>query len=102
MFTQLWGGVGWMGWWGVSLMMMGVVLVASRRKHLLATLLSLELTVLGAFLLLGWGLMLIWSNYVFGLVFLTLAVCEGSLGLAVAVVMVRAHGNDYFQGISIL
>nr|WBV74580.1 NADH dehydrogenase subunit 4L [Timomenus komarovi] len=102
MFTPLWSVTGWSGWWGVNVMMVGVILVASRRKHLLATLLSLEMTVLGTFLVVSWGQSMGYGCLTFGLVFLTLSVCEGSLGLSLAVVIVRAHGNDYFQGVSVL
>nr|BBB16280.1 NADH dehydrogenase subunit 4L [Pagurus minutus] len=59
----------------------------SYRKHLLNTLLSLEFIMLGIFFL---------------LFFLTLAACEGALGLSLLVSIVRSHGNDYFNSFSTL
>jgi NADH-ubiquinone oxidoreductase chain 4L len=47
-------------------------------------------------------LILIGYEMYFMMMFLTLAVCEGALGLAVLVSMIRTHGNDYFQSYSIL
>lgn len=38
----------------------------------------------------------------FGLFFLTLAACEGALGLALLVSIVRRHGNDNFGGFRVL
>nr|WNH42495.1 NADH dehydrogenase subunit 4L [Neoperla crenulata] len=75
---------------------------ASKRKHLLLTLLSLEFIVLSLFMFL-----FIFLNYVscelfFSMVFLTFSVCEGALGLSILVSMVRTHGNDYFQTFSVL
>nr|WBV74593.1 NADH dehydrogenase subunit 4L [Cordax unidentatus] len=101
MFTQIFS-VGMAGSCGVMLTLVGISMVASKRKHLLATLLSLEFTVLGLFLLVGWSLTLLFNNFIFGLIFLTLSVCEGSLGLTILVAMVRAHGNDYFSSINVL
>ena len=38
----------------------------------------------------------------FVLFFLTLAACEGALGLALLVCIVRSHGNDNFVGFNML
>lgn len=38
----------------------------------------------------------------FRLFFLTLAACEGALGLALLVSIVRTHGNDNFSSFSVL
>uniref|UniRef100_A0A3Q2YWT0 NADH-ubiquinone oxidoreductase chain 4L n=1 Tax=Hippocampus comes TaxID=109280 RepID=A0A3Q2YWT0_HIPCM len=59
----------------------------AKRKHLLNTLLRLE--VLG------------YESY-FILFFLTLAACEGALGLALLVSIVRSHGNDCFRKFRVL
>lgn len=100
MFNQL-AVLGLVSWGGV-LVLGGAMMVASWRKHLLTTLLSLEFTVLGLFLWVSWGLILSRGGVFFRIVFLALSVCEGRLGLAILITMVRAHGNDYFQGISVL
>nr|DBA44317.1 TPA_asm: NADH dehydrogenase subunit 4L [Depressigyra globulus] len=69
--------------------------LAVQRKHLLSCLLSLEVMTLTLFIfLLGEST---GQNYesVTVLVFITLAACEASLGLAVLVSLIRTHGNDY-------
>nr|UUJ36884.1 NADH dehydrogenase subunit 4L [Epeorus herklotsi] len=91
--------------WPVSLIVlvfMGVGGFISNRKHLLATLLSLEFIVLGLYALLFVYLMNLGCELYFTMVFLTFAVCEGALGLSILVSMIRTHGNDYFQSFSIL
>jgi len=72
------------------------------RKHLLSTLLRLEMMVLGLF-----GFIIYIGNLFFGdlylsIIFLTFRVCEGVLGLSVLVFLVRCHGNDYFRTFNLL
>nr|AMH85704.1 NADH dehydrogenase subunit 4L [Ocyptamus sativus] len=84
------------------LMMMGIFIFISNRKHLLSMLLSLEYIVLSLFYLLFIYLnMMNFENY-FSMVFMTFSVCEGVLGLSVLVSMIRMYGNDYFQSFNIL
>nr|YP_010988774.1 NADH dehydrogenase subunit 4L [Paranaspides williamsi]WOR81144.1 NADH dehydrogenase subunit 4L [Paranaspides williamsi] len=80
----------------------GLIMFVSKRKHLLNTLLSLEFVMLGIFWLLSLSLMKISHDIYFVLFFLTLAACEGALGLALLVSIVRTHGNDCFSNFSIL
>uniref|UniRef100_A0AAU7YUU0 NADH-ubiquinone oxidoreductase chain 4L n=2 Tax=Cheilosia TaxID=173981 RepID=A0AAU7YUU0_9MUSC len=90
--------------WGLPffLMMMGIFIFISNRKHLLSMLLSLEYIVLSLFYLLFIYLnMLNYENY-FSMVFMTFSVCEGVLGLSILVSMIRTYGNDYFQSFNIL
>nr|QWQ55594.1 NADH dehydrogenase subunit 4L [Elimaea berezovskii] len=84
------------------IMMGGVWLFCSKRKHLLATLLSLEFIVLSLFAMLMFFLNFMSYELYFTMVFLTYAVCEGALGLSILVSMIRTHGNDFFQTFSIL
>lgn len=69
----------------------------SYRKHLLNRLLRLEFIILGVFSLIVSSLSLIGNELFFSLFFLALAACEGALGLALLVSIVRSHGNDYFN-----
>lgn len=85
-----------------SLFLFGVWIFISKRKHLLAMLLSLEFIVLSLYLLLFSYLTLLESEEYFRIVFLTFAVCEGALGLAILVSMIRTHGNDHFQSFNVL
>lgn len=80
----------------------GLLAFVRKRKHLLNSLLSLEFIVLNLFWLIvcvlqGWG-----CDLYFVLFFLTMAACEGALGLALLVSVVRRHGNDGFRGFNML
>nr|ATN41184.1 NADH dehydrogenase subunit 4L [Diptera sp. 79 LC-2017] len=84
------------------MLMLGLFMFISMRKHLLSMLLSLEFIVLMLFLLLFIYLhMMNYENY-FSMMFLTFSVCEGALGLSILVSLIRTHGNDNFQSFSIL
>nr|YP_010466948.1 NADH dehydrogenase subunit 4L [Hemigrapsus sinensis]UVF28720.1 NADH dehydrogenase subunit 4L [Hemigrapsus sinensis] len=74
----------------------------SYHKHLLNSLLSLEFMMLGVFWMLSLQLSMVGSEIYFSLFFLTLAVCEGTLGLSLLVLIVRSHGNDYFKSFNFL
>nr|YP_010868539.1 NADH dehydrogenase subunit 4L [Alpheus brevicristatus]WGU20734.1 NADH dehydrogenase subunit 4L [Alpheus brevicristatus] len=80
----------------------GLLAFVSGRKHLLNTLLSLEFIMVNLF----WFMVVLVSNVggdlYFSLFFLTMAACEGALGLALLVCIVRTHGNDNFSSFSIL
>nr|YP_002364610.1 NADH dehydrogenase subunit 4L [Pedetontus silvestrii]ACC60224.1 NADH dehydrogenase subunit 4L [Pedetontus silvestrii] len=87
---------------GLSIVLSGMVAFVSKRKHLLSVLFSLEYMVLGIFVLFMFFLIVYNSEVFFSLIFLTLAVCEGVLGLSILVSLVRSHGNDYFMSYNIL
>nr|UJG45562.1 NADH dehydrogenase subunit 4L [Caenis horaria] len=80
----------------------GLLGFVSNRKHLLSTLLSLEMMVLGLFGVLVYISFIYWGDLYLSMIFLTFSVCEGALGLGVLVFLVRSHGNDYFQTFSLL
>nr|YP_010713101.1 NADH dehydrogenase subunit 4L [Meromyza saltatrix]WDA93967.1 NADH dehydrogenase subunit 4L [Meromyza saltatrix] len=84
------------------MLMMGLFVFISSRKHLLSMLLSLEFIVLILFFLLF--IYLNFMNYetFFSMMFLTFSVCEGALGLSILVSLIRTHGNDNFKSFSIL
>nr|QUL60380.1 NADH dehydrogenase subunit 4L [Mictyris thailandensis] len=71
-------------------------------KHLLNSLLSLEFMMLGIFWLLSLQMSNVGSEVYLSLFFMALAVCEGALGLALMVLIVRSHGNDQFKSFSVL
>nr|YP_009918128.1 NADH dehydrogenase subunit 4L [Torleya nepalica]QLP89030.1 NADH dehydrogenase subunit 4L [Torleya nepalica] len=91
-------------WLGLSglLVLMGLYVFSSRRKHLLITLLSLEFISLSLYMMLYFYLLSKSSELYFLMVFLTFIVCEGALGLSILVSIIRTHGNDYFQSFSVL
>nr|ALO76343.1 NADH deshydrogenase subunit 4L [Bolboceratex sp. BOL01] len=80
----------------------GLMSFSMKRKHLLLMLLSLEFVILSMFLALYLYLSFFSYEYFFGMIFLTMSVCEGALGLAILVSLVRTHGNNYFQSFNVL
>jgi len=75
---------------------------ASKRKHLLATLLSLEGLIFIVF-----GLFYLFRTTFLNIgpvlfIFLTLVACEGALGLAILVSVVRSTGTDKLNSLSFL
>nr|AXS65065.1 NADH dehydrogenase subunit 4L [Coleoptera sp. 1 KM-2017] len=83
--------------------LLGLGVFCSVHKHLLLTLLSLEYLVLIMFLVFFKYLLLSgWGGGYFILIFLTFSVCEGSLGLGVLVSMIRCHGNDNLNSLSLM
>nr|YP_010701700.1 NADH dehydrogenase subunit 4L [Dasysyrphus albostriatus]WCJ53261.1 NADH dehydrogenase subunit 4L [Dasysyrphus albostriatus] len=90
--------------WGLPffMMMMGILIFISNRKHLLSMLLSLEYIVLSLFYLLFVYLNIYNFEGYFSMIFMTFSVCEGVLGLSILVSMIRMYGNDYFQSFNIL
>nr|UFP91248.1 NADH dehydrogenase subunit 4L [Lucanus kanoi kanoi] len=81
---------------------MGLLSFCMNRKHMLLMLLSLEFIVISLFFGLYMYLELYNWEYYFVLIFLTVSVCEGVLGLALLVMLMRAYGNDYIQTFNLL
>nr|YP_010610611.1 NADH dehydrogenase subunit 4 [Thereuopoda clunifera]WAP91275.1 NADH dehydrogenase subunit 4 [Thereuopoda clunifera] len=86
----------------VFMILGGVIMFVSNRKHLLVVLMSIEYLMLGLFLGLSYVFLMGPGDMFFLLVFLVFAACEGSLGLSVLVGIIRSHGNDYFNGLNVL
>lgn len=74
----------------------------SKRKHLLATLLSLEGLILIIFGVLYFIRVKLIRFSTFILVFLTLTACEGALGLSLLIIIVRSFGGDKFNSFNFL
>nr|AFQ62395.1 NADH dehydrogenase subunit 4L [Kateretes pedicularius] len=85
-----------------SMFFSGLVVFASNRKHLLLMLLSLEFIVLSLYINIFYFLSFMNFEYFFSMIFLTMSVCEGALGLSVLVSMIRTFGNDYILSFSSL
>nr|QWB85712.1 NADH dehydrogenase subunit 4L [Chlorophorus diadema diadema] len=73
----------------------GLFVFASKGKHLLLMLLSLEFVVISLYLGIVSFLSLGESEFFFSMIFLTFSVCEGALGLSMLVSMIHSCGNDY-------
>nr|YP_009498558.1 NADH dehydrogenase subunit 4L [Parapenaeopsis hungerfordi]AWK60873.1 NADH dehydrogenase subunit 4L [Parapenaeopsis hungerfordi] len=80
----------------------GLWVFVFKRKHLLNTLLSLEYIMLSIFWFMSLHVSALGHESYFLLFFLTLAACEGALGLALLVSVVRTHGNDCFSSFNVL
>lgn len=79
----------------IILRLSGIIVFALKCKHLLVMLLRLEFIVISIYLNLMVYLSEINYEYFFSIIFLTIRVCEGALGLSVLVSIIRTHGNDY-------
>nr|YP_004935641.1 NADH dehydrogenase subunit 4L [Alloeorhynchus bakeri]ADI75228.1 NADH dehydrogenase subunit 4L [Alloeorhynchus bakeri] len=84
------------------LFLSGLLSFCMGRKHLLLTLLSLEVLVISLFIFLYMYVLLYGEGFYFIMVFLTFSVCEGCLGLSILVSLIRCHGNDYLSSLSFL
>nr|YP_010954793.1 NADH dehydrogenase subunit 4L [Hemisodorcus derelictus]WMW30178.1 NADH dehydrogenase subunit 4L [Hemisodorcus derelictus] len=89
---------------GMSFFMyfMGLLSFCLNRKHLLLMLLSLEFVVVALFLMLYLYLCKYNWEFYFLMVFLTMSVCEGALGLSVLVLLMRTYGNNYMISFNLL
>nr|YP_009689496.1 NADH dehydrogenase subunit 4L [Lepidurus apus lubbocki]QCZ36058.1 NADH dehydrogenase subunit 4L [Lepidurus apus lubbocki] len=90
------------GYLGLIMMLTALGVFVFYRRHLLAILMSLEGMMLGQFFLMMNMFMLLGYELYFILMFLVLMVCEAALGLSILVSIVRSHGNDYFNSLTIL
>nr|QFG40098.1 NADH dehydrogenase subunit 4L [Munidopsis verrilli] len=86
----------------IVMVMSGLGGFVAHQKHLLNVLLSLEFIMLGIFFLMGSLISSLGGEMYFILFFLTLAACEGALGLSLLVLIVCFCGNDYFSSVSSL
>lgn len=80
----------------------GCIAFCLSRKHFLIILLRLEFIVLSLFFIIFIYLRFYRNEYYFSIIFMTIRVCEGALGLSILVSIIRTHGNDYFQTFNIL
>nr|APX40573.1 NADH dehydrogenase subunit 4L [Galeruca interrupta] len=80
----------------------GALMFVLNRKHLLMMLLSLEFIVISLYFSMFLYLSNMTYEYFFSMIYLTMSVCEGALGLSMLILMVRVHGNDYILTFSFL
>nr|ASM41805.1 NADH dehydrogenase subunit 4L [Stictoleptura succedanea] len=86
----------------IFMFLMGLIVYFFKRKHLLLMLLSLEFIVLSLYFNMFIYLSMLNYEYFFSMIFLTMSVCEGALGLSILVLMICTHGNDYILTFSSL
>ncbi|YP_659521.1 NADH dehydrogenase subunit 4L (mitochondrion) [Anoplophora glabripennis] len=80
----------------------GMMVFSFKRKHLLIMSLSLEFIMISLYFNILIYLSYLSYEFFFSMIFLTMSVCEGALGLSVLVLMIRTHGNDYIMTFSSL
>lgn len=80
----------------------GFVVYSFGRDHFLVILLSLEFITLGIFVGLFFIINFYTINLFFLIIYLTMAVCEGALGLSIIVMTIRSVGNENVLSINIL
>nr|VFU78615.1 NADH dehydrogenase subunit 4l [Proasellus escolai] len=78
------------------LFLVGVFSFISNSKHLLAALISLEYMVLVLFAMLA----IFYQATMLSLVFLTISVCEGALGLSVLVIFTQSYGSESLDNLT--
>nr|YP_001936654.1 NADH dehydrogenase subunit 4L [Uroctonus mordax]ACA62678.1 NADH dehydrogenase subunit 4L [Uroctonus mordax] len=87
---------------GLMMFIFSLISFSTRIKHIISMLLSLEMMALGVFITLS-SILLIKGTENFILIpFLTMVVCEGSLGLSLLVMMTRFFGNDFLKTSNLL
>nr|AXS66345.1 NADH dehydrogenase subunit 4L [Staphylinoidea sp. 6 KM-2017] len=86
----------------ISMFFSGALVFAMKRKHLLLVLMSLEFLVLSLFLNMLMSFSVVNFEIYFVMIFLSMSVCEGAIGLALLVSLIRTHGNDYFNSFNVL
>nr|YP_010713290.1 NADH dehydrogenase subunit 4L [Scorpiops jendeki]WDA95738.1 NADH dehydrogenase subunit 4L [Scorpiops jendeki] len=87
---------------GLIMFTTGMISYVSRTKHLISMLLSLEMMALGVFVSLASMSLLKGSENFILIPFLTMVVCEGSLGLSLLVMTSRFFGNDLMKSTNLL
>nr|YP_010535346.1 NADH dehydrogenase subunit 4L [Morimospasma tuberculatum]UYB77597.1 NADH dehydrogenase subunit 4L [Morimospasma tuberculatum]WEY30155.1 NADH dehydrogenase subunit 4L [Morimospasma sp.] len=86
----------------IFLSIVGMIVFSLKREHLLIMLLSLEFIMISLYLNLLIYLAQLNYEFFFSMIFLSMSVCEGALGLAILVLMIRTQGNDYILSFSSL
>lgn len=80
----------------------GILSFRLKCKHLLVMLLSLEMVILSLFIFLFAEIISVGFSSYFCMIFLSISVCESSLGLSILVSIIRSHGRDYFRIFNVL
>ena len=75
----------------------GILSFAKIRNHIISTLIRLEFASLSLYLYLFILLNDYGAEKYITLVYLTLAACEGALGLSILVSIIKTRGNDYIK-----
>nr|YP_009178825.1 NADH dehydrogenase subunit 4L [Agasicles hygrophila]ALJ78620.1 NADH dehydrogenase subunit 4L [Agasicles hygrophila] len=80
----------------------GIISFILSRNYLLLMLLSLEFVVISLYFNMMYYFSFLNYELFFSMIFLTMSVCEGALGLGILIMMVRVHGNNHILSFSSL
>nr|YP_010952635.1 NADH dehydrogenase subunit 4L [Acanthopleura vaillantii]WMQ53042.1 NADH dehydrogenase subunit 4L [Acanthopleura vaillantii] len=80
---------------GVIISVLSLLIFCLQRKHLLNSLLSLEMLMLSVFLVILVSTIGASEEGLVVFVFLAFAASEAAMGLSLLVVFIRSHGSDY-------
>nr|QAU54073.1 NADH dehydrogenase subunit 4L [Cellana radiata] len=85
----------------ISIMLIFTVLfsIMIQMNHIIMMLLLFEKMALSIFIMIMYKSSLTSMNSMPLILFLTMSVCEASLGLAILVSIIRANGNDYVSSL---
>nr|AOY39704.1 NADH dehydrogenase subunit 4L [Scolytinae sp. BMNH 1040319] len=72
----------------------GLFIFVVKYDHFLLMLLGLEVVVLGTYLLMFIYFSMGISDYFVSMIYLSMSVCEGALGLSLLVMIIRVYGGD--------
>nr|YP_009441834.1 NADH dehydrogenase subunit 4L [Xylosandrus germanus]AOY39587.1 NADH dehydrogenase subunit 4L [Xylosandrus germanus] len=78
----------------VILFFCGLVSYILSNKHFLLMLVSLEVMVLSVYMTMFFYFVQFSSESLLSMIYLSMSVCEGALGLALLVILIRTHGMD--------
>lgn len=82
-------------WIRVLVVVWGIVSFCFQVTHVLGSLLSLEVIMLGLYYLFIRISLYSLSDLYLGISILTISVCEARLGLSLLISMIRSYGTDY-------
>nr|AVC55940.1 NADH dehydrogenase subunit 4L [Ips grandicollis] len=78
----------------IFLFLSGIIGYSLNYKHFLVMLLSLEVVVISLFLSIFFFCKSFSLEVFLSIIYLSLSVCEGALGLSLLVLVIRTHGSD--------
>nr|AWV83350.1 NADH dehydrogenase subunit 4L [Muda kuroiwae] len=81
--------------------MFGIISLSLNHNHLMMSLISLEMIILSMFCLFSMYLYSMMSETYMLMIFLTISVCEGVMGLSCLISIIRSHGNDMMLSLSL-
>nr|AOY39834.1 NADH dehydrogenase subunit 4L [Pityogenes trepanatus] len=80
----------------------GLFVYCMKYKHFLVMLLSLEIVVLSVYIFFLYFCSFFNLEIFISIIYLSMSVCEGALGLSLLVLVIRTHGSDMILNFNLL